>query len=197
MLPGFSRSLTKSSVAGSQPEDMVAALNGTQDSSEVEQAIDAFISKLESSMFVVTTVDEDGELSGCLVGFGTQCSIEPTRFLVCLSKVNHTYSVARRSHHLAVHLLGEQQIELASLFGERTGDTVSKFDRCRWHPGRSGVPILSDCAAWIEGQIMDRFDVGDHEAISIQPLGGGSGRTERVLTSQRLPSLSPGHPIPD
>jgi flavin reductase (DIM6/NTAB) family NADH-FMN oxidoreductase RutF len=43
------------------------------------------------------------------------------------------------------------------LEGEKTGDAVPKFDRCRWHRGLTGVPILDDCAAWIEGSILSRF----------------------------------------
>ena len=38
-------------------------------------------------MFVVTAVDANtGARSGCLVGFVTQCSLDPMRFLVCLAR---------------------------------------------------------------------------------------------------------------
>ncbi len=133
-------------------------------------------------------------MSGCLAGFITKCSIEPPRFLVCISKVNHTFFVAERSGGLVLHLLGEDQVELASLFGEQTGDVVDKFDRCRWHPARNGAPVLDECAAWVEGAIMDSFPVGDHQAFLVRPVGGGSGRQKGVLTFQNSPSLQAGHP---
>ncbi|MHB1539220.1 MAG: flavin reductase [Solirubrobacteraceae bacterium] len=51
----------------------------------------------------IVTAAADGERSGCLVGFATQCSIEPRRFLVCISVLNRTFEIAQRSNALAVH----------------------------------------------------------------------------------------------
>jgi flavin reductase (DIM6/NTAB) family NADH-FMN oxidoreductase RutF len=152
---------------------------------------------VEFSLYVVTTGNQAGEVSGCLAGFVTQCSIGPPRFLVCISKVNHTYFVAERSESLVLHLLGADQIELASLFGEQTGDVVAKLEQCRWHPGSLGAPVLEDCAAWVEGTIMERFAVGDHQALLIRPVDGGAGRYNGVLTIRGAPSFQPGHPTPE
>src|SRR5579863_1733043 len=114
---------------------------------------------------VVTVVDQLGNLSGCLAGFITQCSIQPPRFLVCISKLNHTYFVAEQAKALALHLLGDDQTELASLFGESSGDAICKFDHVGWHTGNKGAPLLDACAAWLEGVVLDRFSAGDHEAF--------------------------------
>ncbi|MGH9079974.1 MAG: flavin reductase family protein [Acidimicrobiales bacterium] len=165
------------------------------DAASIGSAVDAFTSRVEGSLFVVTTGNQL-EVSGCLAGFATQCSIVPPRFIVCISKVNHTYFVAERSNCVVLHLLREDQVELASLFGEESGDTVAKFEHCRWHRGLTGAPVLDDCAAWVEGSIMSRFSVGDHEAALMRPLGGGAGSGGRVLTYERSPSFRPGHPTP-
>ena len=162
--------------------------------STIEGALEPFISQAENSLLVVTTANEE-ELAGCLVGFATQCSIQPPRFIVCVSKVNHTFFAIERSGSIALHLMREDQIQLASLFGEETGDTVAKFARCHWHFGLTGAPILDDCAAWVEGRIIHRFGAGDHEAILVQPLDGGGDTGHRVLTNQRSPQFQPGHPV--
>jgi hypothetical protein len=52
-----------------------------------------FVDGLDTALYVVTTTDGT-ELSGCLVGFATQTSIDPPRMLVCLSEKNHTLRVA-------------------------------------------------------------------------------------------------------
>lgn len=49
--------------------------------------MDAFIDRLNPDMYVVTATAGD-ERAGCLVGFASQCSIRPVRFVVWLSKVN-------------------------------------------------------------------------------------------------------------
>ncbi len=58
--------------------------------------------ELDYPMLIVTAT-ADGEQAGCLVGFAAQCSIDPLRFMVWLSKKNRTYRVASRSQVLVVH----------------------------------------------------------------------------------------------
>jgi len=70
-----------------------------------EKTFTSLVSELDYPMFIVTTVAADGERSGCLIGFATQISISPPRFLVGLSGKNHTYRVAQRAEHLAVHFV--------------------------------------------------------------------------------------------
>src|SRR4051794_41781759 len=55
-------------------------------------AVHELIDELDYPMFIVT-VAAGGERAGCLVGFATQCSINPPRFLVCLSDKNRTFRV--------------------------------------------------------------------------------------------------------
>jgi len=52
------------------------------------QAFDAIVADLESPAYVVTTA-AGAERDGCLVGFASQCSIDPPRFVVWLSKAIH------------------------------------------------------------------------------------------------------------
>ncbi|HSA49380.1 MAG TPA: flavin reductase family protein [Yinghuangia sp.] len=161
-------------------------------------AFERFVDALEYPMFVVTAVHrETGERAGCLVGFASQCSIDPARFLVCISTANHTHRVASASPLLAVHALGVDQRELAELFGELTGDTVDKFARCRWEPGESGIPLLTDCPQRFVGTVLHRLEnLGDHtgfvlaprESADDEPYEGG------LLMFSDTRDMQPGHP---
>ncbi len=91
--------------------------------------MDEFVGRLNPDMCVVTAV-AGGERAGCLVGFASQCSIRPVRFVVWLSEANHTFRVARSAQFLAVHVLAREQHALAELFGGRTGDQEDKFRAC-------------------------------------------------------------------
>ena len=136
-----------------------------------EEAFDRLMSLLDYPMFVVTTRAGD-ELSGCLVGFSTQVSIDPPRFLVGLSKRNRTYRIASRADHLAVHLVPRTHAEMARLFGSETGDRVDKFAECAWHAGPEDMPILDDAEGWFVGTVLDRYDVGDHVGHLLEPVAG-------------------------
>jgi flavin reductase (DIM6/NTAB) family NADH-FMN oxidoreductase RutF len=136
----------------------------------------------------------DGAVSGCLAGFVTQSSIKPVQFLICISKLNHTFSIAESSRGLGLHVLGSDQRDAASHFGELTGDEVDKFEGIAWAPGRTGAPILAECAAWIEGLTIGRMDAGDHEVFLISVEAGGVGRHTGCFTLRDASGFEAGHP---
>ena len=163
-------------------------------STDPTAAFDALAGELEYPMYIVTTVADD-ERSGCLVGFLTQCSISPAALLVCISKKNRTFRVAANATSLAVHFLGRDDLPLAKLFGEQTGDEVDKFAQCDWTAGPGGVPILEGCRGWVVGDIRSRTDVGDHVAHAVQvthaEVRDASAPQLGFVLSK---SMEPGHP---
>jgi flavin reductase (DIM6/NTAB) family NADH-FMN oxidoreductase RutF len=137
------------------------------------------VSELDYPMFIVT-VAAAGERAGCLVGFATQCSIDPPRFLVCLSDKNMTYRVAQGADAMIVHLVPRGAEGLAELFGSQTGDAIDKFERCRWRTGPRGIPVLEDCGNWFAGRVLDRMDAGRARRLPARAVRGGE-RTGRGL----------------
>ena len=157
------------------------------------EAFDRLMSLLDYPMYVVTTSVDD-QSAGCLVGFTSQVSIGPPRFLVGLSKRNHTYRVAQRAGHLAVHLVPRRHCELVRLFGSETGDRTDKFTRCAWHLGPNGMPILDDAAGWFVGDVLSRYDVGDHVGFLIEPVAGSApDKFDQLVTFSDVRDLEPGH----
>ena len=148
---------------------------------------------MDYPMLIVTTVDEQ-ERSGCLVGFSTQCSIDPPRYLVCLSDKNHTTRVAARAAALAVHLVPETARDLAELFGSETDDTMDKFEYCAWHPGPAGLPLLDRSRRWFAGRILDRRPLGDHIGHLLEPFAAGDDDGDAgLLMFSQTKSIHPGH----
>ncbi|MEV6793507.1 flavin reductase family protein [Streptomyces sp. NPDC051320] len=146
-------------------------------------------------MYLVTA-SAAGEQAGCLVGFASQCSIHPVRYVVWLSKANRTYRVARQATHLGVHLVRREDEALAALFGGETGDHVDKFDRVGWRPRDGDAPVLDDAWAWFVGRVLDRFEGGDHMGFLLAPVTESprpSGRPP-LLSLTDVVHLSPGHP---
>ena len=158
-----------------------------------DATFDAIAGDLEYPMFIVTA-RAGAEPLGCLVGFATQMSIDPSRFAVCLSHVNHTYRRGRDATHLGVHCVPEDAAALAELFGGATGDEVDKFARTRWHEGPEGVPILDECGNWFVGRVVWRADAGDHDAYLLEPVAGHHETGEGEFTFHRARRIHPGHP---
>ncbi|MGH2745573.1 MAG: flavin reductase family protein [Gammaproteobacteria bacterium] len=157
-----------------------------------QHVVHELVSELDYPMFIVT-VAADGERAGCLVGFTTQCSINPPRFLVCLSDKSRTFRVAEVASVMVVHLVPREQEELANLFGERTGDELDKFERCAWSPGPEGTPILDACGNWFAGRILGRFAAGDHHAFLLDPFEVASDAEQDQFAFHRAKRMDPGH----
>ena len=122
-------------------------------------------------MFVVTAASERA-IGGCLVGFTTQCSIDPLRFLVCLSKNNATWDVARDAPAVAVHLIRPAQRAIAEHFGSVSAkDDPEKLSSWPHGSGPGGIPILEDCD-WFVGRVLEQIDLGDHTGFVLAPIGG-------------------------
>lgn len=153
---------------------------------------DELMGELEYPMFIVTTRAGD-ERSGCLVGFATQTSIDPLRFMVCLSRRNRTFRIACDADVLAVHLVPRSEGTLAELFGGRTGDDIDKFARCAWTPGPGEVPLLTDCPNRFAGRILERVDVGDHVGFLLDPIAAQRGDDEPEYDFQQAKHIKAGH----
>lgn len=148
------------------------------------QDIDPLVAASDPAMVIVTTTAE-GAQAGCLVGFHSQSSMaEPPHYCVWLSKANHTYRVALRASHLAVHFLGREDRSLAEHFGTRSGEDCDKFEGLQVEKGEHGVPLLGDCPHQL---VLERLvvvdDGGDHVCFTGRVL---QVRGEDELTPLRL-----------
>lgn len=162
-------------------------------SDAVAETFSAVVAQLDPPMAIVTTI-AGGERAGCLIGFHAQCSIEPVRYVVWLSKANHTCRIALRAQTLVVHFLDRSQHDLAELFGANSGDDLDKFTQCQWSPGPDGVPELDACGNRFVGRRVALLDEGsDHVCVVVEPV---AAHTDGLLTPLRLSDvgdIQPGH----
>jgi flavin reductase (DIM6/NTAB) family NADH-FMN oxidoreductase RutF len=157
-----------------------------------EETFQELVAQLDYPMFIATVAAGD-ERAGCLIGFATQCSIHPARFLAGISDKNHTYRIAQRAAVMGIHLVPEEATELAQLFGGETGDEIDKFERCAWHQGPDGVPLLDDCPNRFAGRILERVDFGDHVGHVLEPFFAEAEGQSGPLRFHRAKRIEPGH----
>ncbi len=162
--------------------------------SDANLAFEAAAAANPAPMYLVTA-HAGSEQSGCLVGFAVQCSIQPLRFLVCLSKANHTHDVAGRATVLTVHPLYAADAPLAHLFGEATGDEIDKFAACDWRRGPGTAIVVGDCD-WFAGPVVDRVDLGDHTGFVLDVQWCQTSRVDEPrLSFLDVRHFDPGHPV--
>lgn len=157
-----------------------------------DDVFEQLMASVDPPMYVLTA--HDGERrSGCLVGFAAQVSIRPARFMVMVSKTNHTYPVASAAPAVVVHVLRSSDHEMAARFGELSGDDVDKFDGLDVieGPGRSPIVVGLD---WFAGRVLQQIDLGDHVGLVLAPHDGSAARSgEAQLGMRDVDDLEPGH----
>lgn len=158
---------------------------------------DAITAAANPAMIVVTTAS-DGERAGCLVGFHAQCSINPRRYSVWLSKANHTYRVGLTAQRFALHWLAEGDESIAEHFGSRTGDAEDKFATVEWSDAGDGLPVIDAVANRIltrRHALLD--DGGDHVCLVLDLQEVVAAEDFRPLRFTAVRDLDPGHPAED
>ena len=155
-------------------------------------AFNELMAELDYPMLIVTVAAGDTR-AGCLLGFATQASIDPPRFLVGLSVKNRTCRVARGAQRLAVHFVPAERDDLAELFGGQTGDEIDKFERCDWQPGPHGLPLLDGCPNRFTGRVLEKIDFGDHVGFVLEPEDAWHGASGPEFTFHRAKRIDPGH----
>jgi flavin reductase (DIM6/NTAB) family NADH-FMN oxidoreductase RutF len=113
-------------------------------------AFEGIVSDLEYPTFIVTARAGEERL-GCLVGFTTQASIDPPRFVVCLSHNNRTCRVGRDSTMLGVHAVPTRRVRPRGTLRRRDLRRDGQVRPLRVARGPEGVPILDRCESWSPG----------------------------------------------
>lgn len=157
-----------------------------------EDAFDRTIAAANASVVIVTARAGD-EADACLVGFHCQCSIDPLRYAVWLSKANRTERIARDASALRVHWIAEDRRDLAEIAGGESLDRhPEKMEQLRWHDAGDGTVALADANGSLAGRIVGSHDDGDHVCFILEPFDA-TAATAPVLRFVDVRDIEAGH----
>jgi flavin reductase (DIM6/NTAB) family NADH-FMN oxidoreductase RutF len=110
-----------------------------------------------------------------------QASFEPLLLALSINPDNASYELLHAGGGFTVNVLKQGQLELARLFGTRSGRQEDKLAGIRWKPGRTGAPILDQSLAYFDCRLTGRHRGGDHELVFGQVVDG------RILDPDAVP----------
>jgi flavin reductase (DIM6/NTAB) family NADH-FMN oxidoreductase RutF len=110
----------------------------------------------------LVTVASRGHVHGMTATSFTSLSLDPPLVLVCLEKGSRTRALVIESRAFAVNVLDASQENIAHAFA--TAGRKS-FEDLSHRPGRHGAPLVDGAIAWIQCDVMDVFDGGDHDIV--------------------------------
>jgi flavin reductase (DIM6/NTAB) family NADH-FMN oxidoreductase RutF len=149
--------------------------------------------KLAAGVSVVTARGPDGPL-GMTVSAVTSLSARPPLLLVCLRDGSRTLAAIRTHGVFAVHLLREDQYELATRFAGPTTTAAQRFAGTDTRPVL-GAPVIAGALAWSVCLLTDVRRYGDHQLVVGQPaavhVGGGRPLLWHDRRFRRIADLDP------
>lgn len=109
---------------------------------------------------VVVTADIPGEKPAALtIGSFSSVSLDPPLVGFYPDKGSSSWPKIRERGSFVVNILSAEQETVCRSFARRGGD---KFDGVKWRPGSSGAPIIDGAVAWLECELEEVQDAGDH-----------------------------------
>jgi 3-hydroxy-9,10-secoandrosta-1,3,5(10)-triene-9,17-dione monooxygenase reductase component len=118
------------------------------------------VGRFATGITIVTTKDVQGQPAGFTCQAFMSLSISPPRILIVPGNESVTWTKIRESRTFCVNILGDSHEPIARRFARRDNH---KFDAVDWTPAAyTGAPVLHVAAAWLDCELGDVFDLGDH-----------------------------------
>ncbi|WP_030610690.1 flavin reductase family protein [Streptomyces sclerotialus] len=107
----------------------------------------------------------------------TSVAAEPPLVSFGVGTGSSSWPVIAEAEYVGVHILGEDQEELAATFARSGADRFAA--PTSWRTGPQGVPVLDGVLAWLVGRVVARVPAGDHRIVLAEVVVGdptGHGR---------------------
>jgi flavin reductase (DIM6/NTAB) family NADH-FMN oxidoreductase RutF len=111
---------------------------------------------------IVAGRDADGPF-GLTVNSFTSVSLDPPLVLVCIGHSSSSHDRLLAGQGFTVNVLAGDQGEVAGRFAREPSD--GRFDGVEWASGDSGAPILHGSVAWLDCELHEVLEGGDHSIV--------------------------------
>jgi flavin reductase len=132
----------------------------------------------------VTVITVGGEYAhGMTANSFTSVSLDPPLVLCCVSRTAIMHEAISNTKRFAVSVMGADQERTARYFADkRRPRGAEQFDAVEWLPGpNTGAPLLSGSLAWLECELVQWYEGGDHTIFLGQVLSCSRGAGTQAL----------------
>ena len=131
-------------------------------------------------IYVLTSEAKDGKIAASTVNWVTQTAFQPPLVVVGVKADSGAHAIIKDSKVFALNILGKDQKGQAFTFFkplEREGNSIGGEEFRR---GTLGAPIFEKAPAYVECQLVDTIEKGDHSifvgevkdaGVAVQPTG--------------------------
>ena len=140
----------------------------------------AALGKMTHGIYVLTTCHGD-EINGMIASWVCQVSYDPPLVAAAVHPARYSHELIEKSGVFVLHMLEKDQSELLGRF--KGDDPAAKFEGLDWQQGRTGCPVLSTCAAFLECRVRQALMPGNHSRFIAEIIRGARISDGPVLTT--------------
>jgi 3-hydroxy-9,10-secoandrosta-1,3,5(10)-triene-9,17-dione monooxygenase reductase component len=129
---------------------------------------------------VVATGCVEGKPAGFAAQSFSSVSLDPPLVLLCPAKSSTSWPKLRQAGSFCINILAADQKPVCDVFA-RSG--IDKFAALPWRTGVTGAPILDGVLAYVDCDLYQEHDAGDHTLVL------GLVRKFEILDPTGLPLL--------
>ena len=123
-----------------------------------KQWLSAF-GKMTYGIYVLTTAFEE-TINAMIASWVSQVSYEPPLISVAVHPNRYSHQLIEQSRCFALHVVAKDRTDQLERF--KGPDPLAKFSDIEWSKGETGYPILKDCIAWFECEVISSLEPGNH-----------------------------------
>ena len=139
------------------------------------------MSQFATGVTVLTAGGDDAH--GMTANAFSSVSLEPPLVLCCVAKAARMHTSIVSADSFAVNILSAEQQDLSKYFADwRRPDGMAQFDAVGWSAGaKTGAPLLDGTLAWLECELAQVLDGGDHSIFLGRVVATSRGSGEDAL----------------
>lgn len=142
-----------------------------------------------SGVSVITMTDGQGKPAGFTATSMTSLGANPPLASFNVARGSSTWPALQGAKYVAIHTLGERNLELAQ---RMAADHTLRFAKDDWTTGPYGLPIFTDATSVIIAEIREIHDVENNAVVIVNILEGLVGEEAPALLYYQRHYMSPG-----
>lgn len=120
------------------------------------------ISRAISCGVYIITARHGDKINGMTAAWVTQVSFKPAMVGVAIAPQRYTYELIKASGVFCINAVSQKHMQLAKDFGFKSGRKMDKFANVEYMNAPKGSPILKNAYAYIECDVTQTVEIGDH-----------------------------------
>jgi 3-hydroxy-9,10-secoandrosta-1,3,5(10)-triene-9,17-dione monooxygenase reductase component len=135
---------------------------------------------IPSGVFVVAAED-NGQRAAMLASFVQQSGFDPPSVTVAVNSDRPLLAAIKNSRRFAISTMSAESKDSLKRFWQGVPEGTDPFDGLLTETHETGIPILKDAVAFLECELDETLDAGDHVVCIGRVINGG-----RILENEPM-----------